>query len=126
MSFAGLLRHQVTVNRQKAVVDVNGPVLTEFGHPVIKRVSIGTWKCRIMPRSVQGTREAALESNAGAAFSSHTLYGFPFDIQPGDRLIDQRGLAYEVQGIPDDAGGKDHHIEVAANRVTSKDPEPTA
>lgn len=123
MSFTGLLRHRVAIIRQVAVESGGEPTYTELGQPITADANVGEWPCLIQPKS---SREVALLSQQGAVVADHTLFGIVADVREGDRLESTDGRSFEVQAVAD-AGGQDHHLEVDARRVASRDvEEPTS
>lgn len=120
MSFGGLLRHVVTIERRTGSEDD----VDSYGHPLETVDQRGTWRCRIEPREA---REVPIPSEAGAVIGTHTIFGAPVDLRAGDRLVPvpDDGRVFEVLTI-DDAGGAGRHLEVQARLVTSSAlPEPS-
>ncbi len=110
MSFAGLLRHTVTVYRRTDTGDRD-----EYNQPAVELVAVGTWRCLIQPRSA---REQPQVLQAGVVVADHTIFGGPFAMLEADQLVPEPpdGRRFEVMTI-DDAGGQDHHLEVAARVI---------
>ena len=121
MSFAGLLRHALVIERPFVTLDGGGdPVLDDYGQPVREFEVLADVRGLVQPMSNRGAREVALISQAGAAISDHTIFLSPTDLTTADRIRHEPddGRRYEVIGI-DDAGGQGHHLEVAARLITS-------
>jgi len=119
MSFTGLLRHRVTIERQVATTDP--PTYTELGQPITAPQDVAEWPCLIQPMTA---REVSLISQQGAVVADHRLFGPVADLREGDRLEEVGGAerAFEISAI-NDAGGQAHHLEVEALRVASRDLE---
>jgi hypothetical protein len=123
VSFDSLLRHEVVIERDIAVLDAGEPTYDELGHPVTIPDEVGTWRCRIQQLTA---REVAQLSQAGAAISDHRIFGRIADVRASDRLIATDGREFEVTAVPADAGGQGHHFEVQARYVESRDPATTS
>jgi head-tail adaptor len=122
MSFARLLRHEVSIVRRVAVLDAGEPTYDGYGQPVTELATVGTWQCRIEPKALASARELPLLSQAGAIIADHTLWGYPADLSEADRLVEVTdGREFEVTAI-EDAGGAGHHIEVQAREIVSESP----
>jgi hypothetical protein len=120
VSLGSLLRHDVTIVRDTAVLDGNGdPTYTELGHPVSTPVpSAATWRCLIQPRT---SREIAILTEAGGTVSDHVVFGYPPGPRAADRLVCTDGRQFEVVGDPADAGGQARHLEVPVRRIVDAD-----
>lgn len=114
MSFRSLLRHQVRIVRQVAVLSGGDPTYDELGQPITAPSTVSTWPCRIQPRTA---REVAQLSQAGAVVADHIIYGEPTDLEEGDRLEETTtDRVFQVESIAD-GGGSGHHYEVVARRI---------
>lgn len=126
MSFAGLLRHKLIIERPYQVFDAGDPALDDYGQPVRQYETLAHVRGLVQPRSAreQAAREVALVSQAGAAISDHTIFLLPTDLTTADRIRydPDDGRSYEVMSIRD-GGGQGHHLEVGARLITSSDPQ---
>lgn len=115
MSFAGLLRHTVTIERPYSVPEGGEPELNEYGQPVTVPVTIGSVMGLVQPRT--GTELRSI-SEAGTVISDHVVY-LPVgtDIAESDRII-HGARSYEVQLVRN-AAGHDHHLEVDVQLIRS-------
>lgn len=106
MSFDSRLLHSLVIERATAGAE------DSYGQPARTYAALATVKGLVQPKSY---REVALQSQAGAVVSTHTIFMRPTDVQEADRIL-FGSARYEIVGVRD-AGGVGHHYELDAKLV---------
>jgi len=129
MSFGDRLIHDLLIERPEHLIaggeeleddEYPGEVLRDF-------VPLASVKGLPQPKSA---REKALISQAGVALSDYTVYLFPTDLTNADRIrhtasacgvvaADLPDAIFELVGMPRNAAGVGHHLEVDCRFVAS-------
>lgn len=120
MSLAARLRHHVTIRRSGPKLDGDGhPILDDHRNPEIAWSDVATVAAWVQPRKLRVNYETEVPdgtAQGGAVVSDHTIFMLPTDVTAADIIVHGAQL-YAIDGIRD-AGGKGHHLEIAAHRVT--------
>jgi len=128
MGFAERLIHDLVIERPEHLLDGGEEDLDEYGQPERTFVQLEAVKGLPQPKSA---REKALISQAGVALSDFTIYLLPTDLTNADRIrhsaadcpvpapADLPDAIFELKGLPRNAAGIGHHLEVDCLFVAS-------
>jgi hypothetical protein len=111
---AGLNLPHDSGDQVRELDDAGGPVLDDYGQPVMAVTTVATVAGLIQPRSA---REVAQAGEAGAAVGEHVGYLRPLAGLTTRDWIEVAGARYDITSVSD-AAGLGHHLELGLRRVT--------